>query len=61
MTPYGPPSMERTRTALGASERVMGVVLLGFSMVRLLRGFSKQGADGSKTMTLSTAMRSSKV
>ena len=39
VTPYGPPSMERTRPVLGARERVMGAVLLGFSIVQLLRGF----------------------
>ena len=43
VTPYGPLSMERTRPVLGARERVMGIVLLGFSIVQLLRGFRSQG------------------
>ena len=41
VVPYGPSSMEHTRTALGAGERVMGAFLLGFSIVQLLRDVSK--------------------
>ncbi len=42
LTRSGPPSLERTRPALGASEGMMGIALLGFSMVQLMRDVFKQ-------------------